>query len=74
MIVAKNRELAGRAGAIDALVAVIRVHIDNAAVSREAISALRNVCCNNGSFKMFDVYLATKEAVLIVCVECELRS
>ena len=36
--------LAGKAGAIEAVVAAMRKHIDNADVSEQACGALNNIC------------------------------
>ena len=42
-----NQALAGKAGAIDAVVAAMRAHVGNAGVSKQACRAMCNVC-NNG--------------------------
>jgi hypothetical protein len=41
--------LAGKAGAIDAVVAVMRAHVGNAGVSEPACGAMLNICFN-GAF------------------------
>ncbi len=44
----ENQVLAGKAGAIDAVVAVMRAHVGNAGVLEQACRAMRNICGNNG--------------------------
>ena len=46
----ENLVLAGKAGAIDAVVAAMRAHVDNAGVSEPACGALSCICLNNGAF------------------------
>ena len=45
----ENRVLAGKAGAIDAVVAAMRAHVGNAGVLEQACWAMCNIC-NNGEF------------------------
>ena len=45
----ENKVLAGKAGAIDAVVAAMRAHVDNAGVAEQACLAMRNVCLRNGA-------------------------
>ena len=52
--------LAGQAGAIDAVVAVMWAHVANAGVSEHACLAMINIC-DNGAFGVGCVY---------PCVEC----
>ncbi len=40
----ENAMLAGKAGAIDAVVAAMRTHVDHAGVSEQACGALMNIC------------------------------
>ena len=42
----ENKVLAGRAGAIDAVVAAMRTHVGNAGVSQYACWAMSNICIN----------------------------
>ena len=56
-----NRVLAGKAGAIDALVAVMRAHVGNAGVSKQACKAMWNICVD-GAF-------AVDFLGVITCVE-----
>ncbi len=42
--------LARKAGAIDAVVAVMRAHIGNAGVLKQACGALQNISIDNGAF------------------------
>ena len=44
--VGENRVLAGKAGAIDVVVATMRVHVDNVCVFEQACKALINMCYN----------------------------
>ena len=46
----ENQVLAGKAGAIDAVVEAMRAHVDNAGVSEQACWAIRNICADNGAF------------------------
>ncbi len=46
----ENKVLAGKAGAIDAVVAAMRAHVDNAGVSEQACWAMWNICANNCEF------------------------
>ncbi len=39
-----------KAGAIDAVVAVMRAHADNAGVLEQACLTMKHVCCDNGAF------------------------
>ena len=57
-VVGENEVLAGKAGAIDAVVAAMRAHVGNAGVSQWACSAMCNICVN-GAFGVYHV-----------CVEC----
>jgi hypothetical protein len=47
----KNAELAGKAGAMDTLVEVMRAHIDNAAVMEPACGALCTISTVEGAFQ-----------------------
>ena len=38
--------LAGKAGAIDAVIAAMRAHVGNAGVSKQAFSAMQTLCSN----------------------------
>ena len=49
-IAGHNQVLAGKAGAIDAVVAAMRAHVGNAGVSKQACSAVSSICVNNGAF------------------------
>ncbi len=40
----ENQVLAGKAGAIDAVVAAMRAHVGNAGVSEPACGAMWNIC------------------------------
>ena len=42
----ENQVLAGKAGAIDAVVAAMRAHVGNAGVSENACRAMYNICVN----------------------------
>ena len=42
--------MAGKAGAIDAVVAAMRAHVGNAGVSKQACRAMCTICFNNGAF------------------------
>ena len=57
-IAGENQVLAGKAGAIDAVVAAMRAHVGNAGVLEQACWAMWNICVNGA----FDVDR--------VCVEC----
>ena len=57
-VAGENQVLAGKAGAIDAVVAAMRAHVGNAGVSEEACGAMINICAY-GEF-----------GVDRVCVEC----
>ncbi len=46
----ENRVLAGKAGAIDAVVVAMRAHVGNAGVSELVCGAMLNICINNGAF------------------------
>ena len=46
----KNKVLAGKAGAIEAVVAAMRAHAGHAGVSEYACWAMVNICFNNGAF------------------------
>ena len=54
----ENQVLAGKAGAIDAVVAAMRAHVGNAGVSEQACGAMSSICVN-GAFGGDDV-----------CAEC----
>ncbi len=41
--------MAGKAGAIDAVVAAMKAHVDHAGVSEHACWALMEMCANNGT-------------------------
>ncbi len=56
----ENKVLAGKAGAIDAVVAAMRAHVDNAGVLEQACWAMMNICIN-GAFGV---------GWLCVCVYC----
>ena len=45
-----NKVLAGKAGAIDAVVAAMRAHVGNADVSEQACWAMWSICVKNGAF------------------------
>ena len=45
-IAGENKVLAGKAGAIDAVVAAMRAHVGNAGVSEQACWAMKNICVN----------------------------
>ena len=45
----ENKVLAGKAGAIDAVVAAMRAHVGNAGVLEQACRAMNNICANNGA-------------------------
>ena len=45
----ENQALAGKAGAIEAVVAAMRAHVGNAGVSENACMAMGNICVN-GAF------------------------
>ncbi len=55
---------AGRAGAIDAVVAAMRAHVDDAIVSQQACGALQNICCTGW-------LIAIGFVVVVVVVYCE---
>ena len=44
----ENKVLAGKAGAIDALVAAMRAHVGNAGVLEQACGTIRSICAYNG--------------------------
>ena len=46
MLSDENWVLAVKAGAIDAVVAAMRAHVDNAGVSEQACEAMWNICVN----------------------------
>ena len=46
----ENRVLAGKAGAIDTVVAAMRAHVGNVGVSAHACMAMCNICKKNGVF------------------------
>ncbi len=45
-IAGENKVLAGKAGAIDALVAAMRAHVGNSGVLEQACGAMWNICVN----------------------------
>ena len=45
----ENQAMAGKSGAVDALVAAMRAHVDDAGVSENACWALFNICASNGA-------------------------
>ncbi len=49
-VAGENQMLAGKAGAIDAVVAAMRAHIGNARVLKNACGAMCNICGSNGAF------------------------
>ena len=51
--VGENKMLAGKAGAIDAVVTVMRAHVGNAGVSEQACRAMSNICVNKGALFAF---------------------
>ena len=56
----KNQALAGKAGGIDAVVAVMRAHVGNAGVSMYACWAIRSIC--------FDGAFASGAACVFACL------
>ena len=50
-LIGDNKVLAGKAGAIDAVVAAMSAHVGNVGVSAEACRAMRLICVN-GAFRM----------------------
>ena len=48
IVAGDNQVLAGKAGAIDAVVATMRAHVANGGVSQQACLAMRNICFDNG--------------------------
>ena len=48
-ITADNKVMAGRAGAIEAIVSAMKTHINNAGVCKQGCGALRNITVNNGT-------------------------
>ena len=48
-MIGENQVLAGKAGAIDAVVAAMRAHVGNAGVSKQACGAMISIC-DNGVF------------------------
>ena len=57
-IAGENQVLAGKAGAIGAVVAAMRAHVGNAGVLEQACGAMINICAN-GAFGVYHV-----------CAEC----
>ena len=53
----ENQLLAGMAGAIDAVVAAMKLHADNAGVLEHACGAMRSICFNTGVFGIECVFL-----------------
>ena len=45
----ENKVLAGKAGAIDAVVAAMRAHVGNAGVLQQGCGAMSNICNSNGA-------------------------
>ena len=52
-IAGENKVLAGKAGAIDAVVAVLRAHVGNAEVSKGAFQAITNICADDGACAVY---------------------
>ncbi len=46
----ESQVLAGKAGAIDAVVTAMRAHVDNAGVSEFGCRAMINICFSNSEF------------------------
>ena len=46
----ENAVLAGKAGAIDAVLAAMRAHVGNADVLEQACGAMWSICADNGAF------------------------
>jgi len=57
---------------IEFVLAVMRAHSDNADLSERACVALRSVCCNNGSFEMFDLFLAMTKLLMYLIHEASM--
>ena len=49
-VAGENQVLAGKVGAIDAVVAAMRAHVGNAGVLEHVCGAMGNICANNGQF------------------------
>jgi len=49
----ENQVLAGKAGAIDVVMAVMRAHAGHAGVLERACGAIWNICVNNGAFEFY---------------------
>ncbi len=49
----ENAVLAGKAGAIDAVVAAMRAHVGNAGVSERACGAIGNICIHGPPICVF---------------------
>ncbi len=49
ILAGESQVLAGKAGVIDAVVAVMRAHVGDAWVSEQACEALQNICINGAS-------------------------
>ena len=60
MVADENQEFAGKAGAIDAVVAIMRAHVGNAGVLGPECWAMRIICAN-GAF-------ASGAACVFVCL------
>ncbi len=65
----ENKLLAGKAGAIDAVVAAMRAHVGNAGVSGHACRALWNICLN-GALGVCCVYVCVYVFVLSEMTYC----
>ncbi len=60
----ENCLLAGKAGAIDAVVAAMRAHVSHAGVLEFACKAMQNICFDNGTLGIGCVCVC-------VCVLCD---
>ncbi len=61
-----NQVLARKTGAINAVVAAMRVHVGHAGVSDNACGAIHNICVKNGAFACFINNVACRVALALV--------